>query len=553
MAYRLGRMLTRGDGSSYDTLRAGFRWRVPEAFNMGTACADRHPAGDLALVDCGDGQPRSYTFGDLADLSNRLANGLRALGVSAGDRVGIVLPQRVETGVAHLAAYKLGAIAIPMSVLFGPQALMYRLGDAQARVVITDAERADVVGEVAAALPGLEVLVVDGEGPGPYRRFWDVVRDGSPAFEPVPTTAETPGLIIYTSGTTGTPKGALHGHRVLLGHLPGFQLSQGFFPQPGDLLWTPADWAWIGGLLDGLMPSWYFGRPVVAARRQRFDPEWAMRLMREQGVRNAFLPPTALKLMRQGEVGGERPPLRSVMSGGESLGEEMLAWARERLGVTVNEIYGQTEANYVIGNCAEVWDVRPGSMGRAYPGHDIAIVGPGGQRLRAGEVGEIAVRADDPVMFLGYWNNEAATRAKYTADGAWLLTGDLGRQDDDGYVWFVSRNDDVINSAGYRIGPAEIEECLVQHPAVLMAAAVGVPDELRGEAVKAFVQLAAGQQPSEQLEREIQELVRTRLAAYEYPRQIEFVESLPLTTTGKIRRAELRQMHVARLASSGDS
>lgn len=536
-------MVQESEGS-YDALRAGFDWRLPAKFNMGTACADRHPRSDLALIDVAPGGAHEYTFGDLTDLSNRLANALRAIGIGEGDRVGIVLPQRVETGVAHLALYKLGAIAIPMSVLFGPQALMYRLGDAEAKAVITDSARLDAVDEVARDVEGLQILVVDGDGASPHHGFWPLVERASSDFAPVETTADSPALLIYTSGTTGAPKGALHAHRVLLGHLPGFTLAHEFFPQDGDRFWTPADWAWIGGLMDALMPSWYCGRPVVAAARQGFDPDWALRLMGEHGVRNAFLPPTVLKIMRQAGGVARRPRLRTVMCGGESLGEEMLGWAREHLGVTVNEIYGQTEANYVIGNCARVWPVRPGSMGRAYPGHDVAIVGPDGRILEPGATGEIAVAADDPVVFLRYWNRPSATEAKFTADGRWLLTGDLGRRDAEDYLWFESRSDDVINSAGYRIGPAEIEECLMQHAAVTMAAAVGVPDPIRGEVVKAFVQLSPGHEASGALRDEIQQLVRRRLAAYEYPRHIEFVESLPLTTTGKIRRGALREREI---------
>jgi len=481
------------------------------------------------------------TFGALTNLSNRLANALRGLGIEAGDRVGIVLPQRLETGAAHLATYKLGAVAIPMSVLFGPQALMYRLGDSGARVVVTDAAHADVVDEVAKDLPDLQVIVVDGDVAAPHHGFWRLVEQASADFDPAVTGPDTPALLIYTSGTTGSPKGALHGHRVLLGHLPGFELSHNFFPQPADCFWTPADWAWIGGLMDALMPSWFHGRPVVAAGRGRFDPEWALRLMTDAKIRNVFLPPTVLKLMRQALPEPTKVSLRSLMCGGEPLGEEILSWARDTLDVTINEIYGQTEVNYVVGNCHEAWDVRPGSMGRPYPGHDVAVIDADGRPLPAGETGELAVGAPDPVAFIEYWGQPDATRAKFTDDGRWLRTGDLGRADEDGYLWFESRSDDVISSAGYRIGPAEIEECLLHHPAVAMCAAIGVADDVRGQVVKAFIQLADGHKPSPQLTDEIQRLVRTRLAAYEYPRAFEFVEQLPMTATGKIRRAELRR------------
>jgi acetyl-CoA synthetase len=528
----------------YAALRENFQWQVPPDLNIGVACADRHPADDLALIHVEpDSSRREFSFGDLRQLSDKLANALRGIGVQAGDRVGIVLPQRLETGLAHLAIYKLGAIAVPMSTLFGPLGFTYRLGDCAARAVITDAEHLDAVAAVAEELGGLQIAVVDGPVAAPHHDFWSLLEAASERFEPEPTTPDTPALLIYTSGTTGAPKGALHGHRALIGHLPGFQLSHDFFPYPGDRFWTPADWAWIGGLFDALMPTWYYGRPIVSAPRKGFDPEWALALMAELDVRNAFLPPTALKMMRQAGGSEQQLALRSVMSGGEPLGEQMLTWGRERLGVTINEIYGQTEANLVVGGCGAAWEARPGSMGRPYPGHEVTILSTEtGAPAAVGEVGEIAVASPDPVFFLEYWGNPLATEAKYTEDGGWLLTGDLARRDEDGYLWYESRADDVINSAGYRIGPGEIEECLLHHEAVVMAAVIGVPDPIRGEAVKAFIQLAEPHTPSIELEQEVRQLVRERLAAYEYPRQIEFVEQLPLTTTGKIRRAELRRL-----------
>jgi acetyl-CoA synthetase len=539
-----GAVLVHTPGITYRELRTGFRWELPARFNIGTACADDQVASTLALVEIApSGQTREHTFGEVAELSNRFAHGLASLGVTAGDRVGIVLPQGLETGVAHLAVYKLGGIAVPLSGLFGPDALRYRLGDSGARAVITDSRGLERVAEVAADLAGPEVIVAGEQVARPHRSFHDLVRGGAASFPAADTTPDTPALLIYTSGTTGPPKGALHGHRVLHGHLPGYELMYDFFPQTGDRMWTPADWAWIGGLLDALLPSWFHGVPIVAAARGGFDPEWAVRLMADHRVRNAFIPPTALKLMRQAGV-RHGSGLRSVMSGGEPLGEEMLAWARDHLGVVVNEIFGQTEANLVVGNSHGVWDVRPGSMGRPYPGHDVVVLAADGRPAPPGAVGDIAVRAPDPVMFLEYWNRPDATRDKFR--GEWLVTGDLGRVDEDGYLWFSSRADDVINSAGYRIGPAEIEECLLGHRAVAMAAAVGVPDEVRGQVVKAFIKLAEGHQPSPQLEGEIAALVRSRLAAYEYPRRFEFVEELPLTTTGKIRRNELRRLEEER-------
>lgn len=526
--------------ATYDELAAGFTWEIPERFNIGVACSDAQTpdAPALATVQAG-GSTREYSFGELAELSNRIANALRGLGIEPGDRVGIVLAQGVEACIAHLGIYKLGAIAVPMSVLFGPDALHHRLGDSGARAVVTDEARLERVQEVVAGLGGLDLIVAGSVQP-PLHDFWRLLTDASSVFHSADTSADDPALIIYTSGTTGSPKGALHPHRVLLGHQPGFRLSHDFFPQDGDRFWTPADWAWIGGLINALLSSLFNGRPIVAAPREGFDPEWAAALIAREGVRNTFLPPTALKLMRQAGVAVPAGALRTVMSGGEVLGEEMLDWVREHLGLTANEIYGQTEANYLIGNSQGVWPVKAGSMGRSYPGHRLAVLCEGDRLAAPGEIGELAVAVPDPVAFLGYWQNPAATAEK-VVDG-WLRTGDLGRVDEDGYFWFQGRLDDVISSAGYRIGPEEIEQSLFSHPAVAMSAVIGVPDPVRGEAIKAFITLVDGVAPSTSLEHEIQQFVRKRLAAYEYPRHIEFIDQLPLTVTGKIRRNELRRL-----------
>ena len=318
------------------------------------------------------------------------------------------------------------------------------------------------------------------------------------------------------------------------------EFPQDFFPQSRDLFWTPADWAWIGGLLDVLLPSLFHGVPVLARRMGKFDPEEAFALLAQHNVRNAFLPPTALKLMRQVKSPQSRHgyAMRSIGSGGESLGEELLDWGRATFGLTINEFYGQTECNLVVGNCAILMEARPGSIGRAIPGHNVAIVDDQGQPLPNGTSGQIAVARPDPVMFLKYWNRPDATADKFIGD--WLITGDTGIMDEDGYIWFQGRADDVITSSGYRIGPAEVEDCLMKHKAVALAAVIGVPDPDRTEIVKAFIVPAEGTRPSDNLATEIQAFVKSRLAAHEYPRAIEFVTELPMTTTGKIMRRTLR-------------
>jgi acetyl-CoA synthetase len=333
----------------------------------------------------------------------------------------------------------------------------------------------------------------------------------------------------------------LHAHRVLLGHLPGVEMSHDFLPAAGDRFWTPADWAWIGGLYDVLMPAWHHGLPVVSHRFTKFDPEAAFQLIADLQIRNAFLPPTALKMMRA--VANPRNrwsyAMRSIASGGEPLGAQILHWGRETFGLTINEFYGQTECNMVISSAGRLMDPKPGRMGRPVPGHRVAVVDATGNPCAPGVLGNIAVRAPDPVMFLGYWKNERATRDKFC--GQWLLTGDTGEVDPDGFLRFVGRDDDVISSGGYRIGPGEIEDCLLRHPAVKLVAVVGVADATRSEIIKAFIVLNESHVPGNDLRADLQQHVRHRLAAHEYPREIEFVASLPMTTTGKVMRRELRR------------
>ncbi|MCW2242839.1 AMP-binding protein [Azospirillum canadense] len=538
-------MLPKAD--SYDALRDRFAWVVPDRYNIGVdVCdkwADRDPERLALIHKRRDGAVENYSFADLRRLSNRLANALAAQGVVRGDRIGILLPQAPETAITHIAAYKMGCIAVPLFSLFGVEALEYRLGNCGAKVVVTDAVGAAKIAQIRDRLPELAlVLRIDGAAEG--EEDWHRLVDAAAAdFTPVDTAADDPAVIIYTSGTTGQPKGALHAHRVLLGHLPGVEISHDLFPQAGDRIWTPADWAWIGGLLDVLLPALHHGVTVVSHRFEKFDGEEAFRLIADFGVRNAFLPPTALKMMRAVKDPQARwsYSMRSVASGGETLGAELLDWGRQTFGVTINEFYGQTECNMIVSSCAAVMEPKPGIMGRPVPGHDVAVIDESGQRLGPGQLGLIAVHRPDPVMFLQYWNNPQATAAKFVGEGGdWLVTGDQGELDADGYIRFVGRDDDVITSAGYRIGPGEIEDCLIGHPAVRMAAVVGVPDPLRTEIVKAFIVLQDGVRPSDELAAEIQAHVKTRLAAHEYPRAVEFVDSLPMTTTGKIIRRELR-------------
>ncbi len=533
-------------GKTYLEVYDSFRWKIPKYYNIGVDICDKwaDQRYRLALIyEDEKGHVEKYTFWDLKQFSNRLANAFRAYGLQQGDRVGILLPQCPETALSHIALYKIGAIAVPLFTLFGPEALEYRLINSRAKAIITDGLNLEKVLEIKDRLPNLDHIICT----HPYHLpgiidFHDAIEKGSPSFSPVRTRADDPALIIFTSGTTGPPKGASHAHRVLLGHVPGVEFFHDFFPKKDDLYWTPADWAWIGGLIDVLLPSWHHGVPVVAFRARKFDPEQAFYFIAKYGIRNAFMPPTALKLMRQVKDPRSRYDyqMRTIGSGGETLGEELLQWGREVMGLTINEFYGQTEANLVLGNCSEIMENKRGSMGRPIPGHRVEVVDESGLPVPPGVVGEVAVMRPDPVMFLGYWDNPRATEEKFSGD--WCLTGDLARKGEDGYFWFIGRKDDLITSAGYRIGPAEIEDCLIKHPAVSMAGVIGSPDEVRGEIVKAFIVLNPQFAPDEALKKDIQSFVKNRLAAHEYPREVEFIAELPLTATGKIMRKDLRKM-----------
>jgi acetyl-CoA synthetase len=533
----------------YDELYRSFRWNVPARYNIARACCGQWAEDRTRFAlywEDESGATAAYSFWDIQVAANRLSNALSALGVRRGDRVAIMLPQRPETAIAYMAIFQMGAIALPLSHLFGPDALEYRLEHAGASVAIAEPTTLPNLLAIRNRLTQLRhVIGVDVAGVLDWKKL---LEKASSNFHPVDTSAEDPALIVYTSGTTGPPKGALKAHRVMIGNLPGFVHSHDFFPQKGDMFWSPADWAWTGGLMDALLPSWLFGIPILGYRG-RFDAEKAYYLLEKYGIRNSFLFPTALKLMMKAVPQPRnrfKLNLRSIMSAGESVGVTVIEWAREHLGVTINEMFGQTEINYVVGNCQAAWPVKPGSIGRPYPGHRVAVIDDKGNELPRGELGEIAVKKDDdPVFFLEYWKNEKATRDKFIGD--WGCTGDQGRMDEDGYLWYQGRSDDVIKSAGYRIGPAEIESCLVKHPAVANAAVIGKPDAARGAIVKAFVVLQAGFSGSEELIEDIQQHVRGRLAPYEYPREIEFIDALPMTTTGKVQRKELRKREEAKL------
>ena len=477
----------------YNELYASFRWEVPARYNIARDCCGRwaQERSRIALHwEDESGAAATYSFHEIQLAANRLSNALGALGVQRGDRVALLLPQRPEMAIAYMAIFQMGAIALPLSHLFGPEALEYRLEHAGASVAIVEPSTLPNLWAVRGKLSQLRhVIGAGGAREAGVHDFDALLQKSSSSFECVDSSAEDPSLIIYTSGTTGAPKGALHAHRVLLGNIPGFVHSHDFFPQAGDVFWSPADWAWAGGLFDALLPTWHFGLPVLGYRG-KFDAEKAYSLLEKYRIRNTFLFPTALKLMMKAVPFPRKKyslNIRSIMSAGESVGTTVIDWAKENLGVTINEMFGQTEINYVVGNCQAAWPVKPGSIGRPYPGHRVAVIDDRGNELPANQLGEIAVHRSfrgqaDPVFFLGYWRNAQATQDKFVGD--WACTGDQAKRDEDGYLWYQGRSDDVIKSAGYRIGPAEIETCLVKHPAVANAAVIGKPDAARGAIVK---------------------------------------------------------------------
>ena len=480
--------------------------------NMAKQCL-AHPNDEVAIIDLTDDARRDVTYGDLAHMVDGLARALMSK-VGAGDRVGVLLSQTPWCAAAHLAIWKIGAISVPLFKLFKYDALASRMGDAGVALVLTDSEGMALVGDLAPCWMA-DTAGVDGDPVA----FFDAEND-------------TPAVLIYTSGTTGTPKGALHGHGVLDGHLPGVCLSHNDLGQPGDCIWTPADWAWIGGLFDVLMPGLALGVPVVGARMAKFSVDDCLKVVAQADVKNIFFPPTALRMLKADNA--KIPNLRSVASGGEPLGAEMLAWGQHAFGLTINEFYGQTECNMVVSSCSTRFPVRPGFMGRAVPGFDVQVIDQNGEPTK--EEGDIAVRRGAPSMMLRYWNRPQETEAKFRGD--WMLTGDRG-QSDQAEIRFVGRDDDVITSSGYRIGPAEIEDCLLTHPDVVTVGVVGKPDALRTEIVKAYVVLREG---AVEDAAGLQAWVKDRLASYSYPREIGFLDALPMTVTGKVIRKKLKAM-----------
>lgn len=540
------------DAKSIADARVRHLWRIPADYNVAIDCIDRHT--DLRdqpalFYEDDEGRAETYTFGQIASLSRRFANALKGLGVKRGDVVAIHLPQRPETAIAHIALYRVGAIALPISKLFGTDALRYRLTNSSARAILLEQESLEKIEPIRAELPDLRHVIIAGGKAGGLG-FDDLIAQASDAFTMEPSGSEDPILLMYTSGTTGDPKGVLHAARYVLGH-NGIDYSYNFLRQ-GDLYYSPADWAWAGGLLDGLLAIWPYGIPVLAYRsKARFDPDVMLKLVEKYGATVGLYPPTVLKGLREVKNPREKYPnlrLRCVVSGAEPVSPELARWVDEQLRVQFNQAFGQTEANYFIGNCSALEKPLLEPLGKAFPGHDVAIIADG-HPVKPGATGEIAIRRDSPVVMKEYWKNPAAMAEKFA--GEWCLTGDMGHMDEEGYIYFQGRNDDVIKTSGYRVGPAEVEAKIIEHRAVASCAVVGIPDAKRGQAIKAFVKLLPGHQPSPEMIAEIQEHVKKRLAFHEYPRDFEFIDEFPMTVTGKIRRRDLREREIEKLKAAG--
>ena len=536
---------------SWDELCENFKWEIPEKMNAAFYVCDAH-AEDKSRVaifhEDGGGNKGKITFWELMNTTNRLANYLRTQGVEQGDRIAVCLSQRPEAIISHVGSWKLGAVSMPLTVLFGPDGLKYRLEHSDAKIAIVEASVLDSLRMIKKDLGNLRKILVIGDVDleEDEIQFRDALGGMSRYFDMAELSPEDNMVLIYTGGTTGDPKGVIHRHSWIFrgpGHFAALCNAE---IRPEDVFWNPADFAWGGPLFDLAFPGLFYGKPILTyAGGGRFDPEKAFKLIEDYGLTILYIPPTGLRMMRQVENPSERFDLKTprvLMSGAEAFGKALPEWAAKTFGprTVVHEAYGQTEATLLTMNCQRYFEYKY-NIGRAVPGLKVEILDDDGNVLTPGEQGEIAIGAFDgnPVVLKEYWRNPDETKAKFK--GNWMLTGDLGTKDEEGYFTFISRKDDIIISSGYRIGPSEVEDTLIKHEAVVEAAVIGVPDETRGEIPKAFVVLRTGYDPSDDLKKDLQVFVKERLAKHEYPRAIQFVTELPKTTTGKVMRRILRK------------
>ena len=539
--------LTQSTNLFLDTSGSRYRIGIPLHANIAADTVGRfahnEKANHLALIhENDDGSVERYTFAELDELACRFAVFLNEIGVKRGESVAIHTAQSPQTAIAHMAIYKIGAVALTLSHLYGPDAIAHVISDSKTRVIVTNSDYWGKLRSRCSSLGSLEHRIVHGSCESGEINFEDCLTRSAKNFEPVITATEDPALLMYTSGSTGMPKGLIHSHRIIHAYLPTLTLVYNLeLNYPNAVFWSPADWAWVGGLLDLALPAWQHGQTVVSTN-QRFSAKWAFEFMQRHGVTHSFMTPTALK--RLAEIPNPRKTwnlsMRVICTGGESLPGDVVRWAQEDFGIVCNEFYGLTEFNHMVGCCKALYPTIPGSMGRAFPGRRVAIIDDNGTEQSDGVTGEIASwKPDDPSLFLGYWGNPGVPEKMRL--GNWLKSGDLGVKDENGYFWYHGRNDDLIKSAGYRIGPNEVEDALVSHPDVAEAAVVGKPDKERGSIVMAYVRLMKGVAKDDNTREQLQQFVKDNLAVYKYPREIEFVDFFPLTSSGKIRRNVLRK------------
>ena len=528
---------------------AGDRYRIGMPLNANIAAdtigrfARGNRSDHLALIHENlDRSIEEYTYAELDDLASRFAVYLVGLGVERGDPVAIHTAQSPQTAIAHMAVYKLGALALTLSHLYRPDAIAHVLNDSKAKVIITNADYWAALRDRLDQVGTLRHRIVFGRTESGEISFSDCLKTSSEGFEPVITKTEDPALLMYTSGSTGMPKGLIHAHRIIHAYIPSLTLVFNMeLNYPNGIFWSPADWAWVGGLLDLALPAWQHGQTVVSTN-QRFTAEWAFEFMERHQVTHSFMTPTAVKRIAEIREPRKRWNLatRVICTGGESLPGEVLRWAEDEFGIVCNEFYGLTEFNHMVGCCKRLFPPVPGSMGLSFPGRNVAIIDEDGNPQPDGTAGEVASwLPDDPSLFLGYWGEPGVPERMRR--GNWLCSGDLAVRDENGYFWYQGRNDDLIKSAGYRIGPNEVEDTLISHPYVAEAAVIGKPDKARGQVVMAYVRLMQDQEKSDEVKKILQDHVKENLATYKYPRIIEFVDSFPLTSSGKIRRKALRE------------
>ena len=539
--------LTQSTNLFLDTSGARYRIGIPLHANIAADTVGRfarnEKANHLALIhENDDGTVERYTFAELDELACRFAVFLNEIGVKRGESVAIHTAQSPQTAITHMAIYKIGAVALTLSHLYGPDAIAHVISDSKTKVLVTNSDYWGKLRSRCSSLGSLEHRIVHGSCESGEINFEDCLTRSAENFEPVITATEDPALLMYTSGSTGMPKGLIHSHRIIHAYLPTLTLVYNLeLNYPNAVFWSPADWAWVGGLLDLALPAWQHGQTVVSTN-QRFSAKWAFEFMQRHGVTHSFMTPTALK--RLAEIPNPRKTwnlsMRVICTGGESLPGNVVRWAQKDFGIVCNEFYGLTEFNHMVGCCKALYPTIPGSMGRAFPGRRVAIIDDNGTEQSDGVTGEIASwKPDDPSLFLGYWGNPGVPEKMRL--GNWLKSGDLGVRDENGYFWYHGRNDDLIKSAGYRIGPNEVEDALVSHADVAEAAVVGKPNRERGSIVMAYVRLMKGVAKDDNTRVNLQQFVKDNLAAYKYPREIEFVDSFPLTSSGKIRRNVLRK------------